>query len=306
MRITSFSSFIGLVSLTVAPVTAWAEHPISLWLRAPGLYGQAGSEPAKLNPKTVDLDTLPQTEGARGDVQYGGNAYYRGVALADVVQKYEPPMGADLALLHFHNGMVVPLPFREARTMARLAPLIAVSRKSREDAPYVAEFPPVNKSVEGYADIRQVSFAGNKLVVSDRWHPDLKEGASANFSPWTSTGSLTGIEFVEGSAYYRQFVPSPEHRPGLIVFQQTCQFCHGVRKVGASYGWDYASPLPLHTYRSDANKLYMHIAFRVEYKQTWQMMPALKHVTEAEAGLLWQWMRAVSSAPLTRYSPTKY
>ncbi len=67
-----------------------------------------------------------------------------------------------------------------------------------------------------------------------------------------------------------------------------------------------ASPLPLHTYRSDANKLYMHIAFRVEYKQTWQMMPALKHVTEAEAGLLWQWMRAASSAPLTRYSPTKY
>ena len=30
------------------------------------------------------------------------------------------------------------------------------------------------------------------------------------------------------------------------------------------------------------------------------------NVTEAEAGLLWQWMRAVSTAPLTRYTPTKY
>ena len=29
-------------------------------------------------------------------------------------------------------------------------------------------------------------------------------------------------------------------------------------------------------------------------------------VASAVAGLLWQWMRAVSSAPLTRYSPTKY
>ncbi len=286
--------------------SAVAGHPINVWLRGAGSYGQPGQEPPKLNPQTLDLDTLPQTEGQRSDVQYGSSAYYRGVALSDLIQKYGPPMGADLVLLHFHNGMIVPLPFREGRAMARLSPLIALLRKSKADAPYVADFPPVNKSVEGFADIRQVAFAGNKLVVGDRWHPDLKEGASANFSPWTTTGSLVGVEFVEGSAYYRQFVPTAELRPGFAVFQQTCQFCHGVRKVGASYGWDYATPLPLHTYRSDPSKLYLHIAFRVEYKQTWQMMPALKHVTEAEAGLLWQWMRAVSTAPLTRYTPTKY
>ena len=219
----------------------------------PGALRTSWLRACQADPKTVDLDTLPQTEGARADVQYGSNAFYRGVALADVIQKYAPPMGADLALCTFTTAWSCRC--RSAkRGRWRLAPLIAVSRKSREDAPYVAEFPPVNKSVDGYADIRQVSFAGNKLVVSDRWHPDLKEGASANFSPWTSTGSLTGIEFVEGSAYYRQFVPSPEHRPGLIVFQQTCQFCHGVRKVGASYGWDYASPAAAHTYRSDPSK----------------------------------------------------
>lgn len=296
----------GLAAVLGAPTPAWAEHPLPLWTRAPGLYGQTTPDPAKLNPKTIDLDTLPQQEGQRADVQYGSSAYYRGVALADLIQKYEPPSGADTVLLHFHNGMVVPLPFREGRAMSRLNPLIALAHKSRPEAAYSAEFPPVSKSVEGYADIRQVSFRDNKLVVSDRYHPDLKEGASANFTPWTTTGSLTGIEFVEASAYYRQFVPSAELRPGFALFQQNCQFCHGVRKVGASYGWDYATPLPLHTYRSDATKLYMHIAFRVEYKQTWQMMPALKHVTEAEAGLLWQWMRAVSTAPITRYTPTKY
>lgn len=306
MRITEFLPAIGLFGLLAAPALAWADHPVTLWTRAPGQYGQTGAEPAKLNPKTIDLDSLPQQEGQRSDVQYGSPAYYRGVALADLIQKYEPPLGADTVLLHFHNGMLVPLPFRESRSMTRLAPFIAVARKTRVDAPYVAEFPPINKSVEGYADIRQVSFAGNKLVVSDRNHPDLKEGGSENFTPFSTTGSLTGIEFVEGSAYDRQFVPSAEQRPGFAVYHQTCQFCHGVRKVGASYGWDYATPLPLHTYRSDASKLYLHIAFRVEYKQTWQMMPALRHVTEAEAGLLWQWMRAVSTAPLSRYTPTKY
>lgn len=305
MRVTHYSSFLAAASTLALAAHAEAAQPVQLWVRAPGVYGKKEQDPAKQNPQTVDLESLPQKQEQRTDVQYGTSAYYRGVALSDIWAKYTPPNGTDLALLHFHNGVVIPLPFRDAATMKRVAPFVALSRSTTAEGPYRTELPPVNKSVEGYADIRQVAFSGNKIVVADGWHPEMTEPALANFSPWRLTGSLTGIEFVEGTAYYRQFVPSADVRPGFEVFRQNCQFCHGVNKVGARFGWDYATPLPLHTYRSTEQKLYMHIAYRVEYKATWQQMPALKHISQAEAGLLWQWMRAVSSAPMTRYTPTR-
>ncbi|MBL9004473.1 MAG: cytochrome c [Myxococcales bacterium] len=305
MRITNGSSFFIAASTLALTAHAEAAQPVQLWVRAAGVYGKKEQDPAKQSPQTVDLESLPQKQEQRTDVQYGSSAYYRGVALSDIWAKYTPPKGTDLALLHFHNGVVIPLPFRDAATMKRVAPFVALSRSTTAEGPYRTELPPVNKSVEGYADVRQVAFSGNKIVVADGWHPEMTEAALANFSPWRLAGSLTGIEFVEGTAYYRQFVPSADVRPGFEVFRQNCQFCHGVNKVGAHFGWDYATPLPLHTYRSTEQKLYMHIAYRVEYKATWQQMPALKHVSQAEAGLLWQWMRAVSSAPMTRYTPTR-
>lgn len=304
MRVTHFLSVVTAASTLGLTLPAEAAHPIQLWSRAPGVYGTKGQDPAKVDVQTVDLDRLPQKTEQRDDVQYGSSAYYRGVALGDILSRYVAPPSTDLALLHFHNGVIIPLPFRDMKTMNRVAALIALSRSTKAEGPFNPALPPVNKSVEGFADVRQVAFEGNKIVVRDGWHPELSEAALANFTPWRLTGSLTGIEFVDGTAYYRQFVPTAEVRPGFEIFRHNCQFCHGVQKVGASFGWDYAMPLPLHTYRSTEQKLYMHIAYRVEYKATWQQMPALKHVSQAEAGLLWQWMRAVASAPMTRYTPT--
>jgi mono/diheme cytochrome c family protein len=188
--------------------------------------------------------------------------------------------------------------------MKRLDPFLALGTSATAQGPYKAEFPPISEQVEGYADIKKVVFSGNKLVVNDRWHPDLPAAAQENFTPWAMTDSLTGIEFAENSAYYRQFVPAVEARPGFEVFRQNCQYCHGVRKVGANFGWDYAQPIELHTYRSDPAKLYYHIHYRTEYKATWGRMPALKHVTEEQTSLLWNWMKSVSTAPITRYTPT--
>lgn len=286
---------------------AWAANPIEVWVRAPGSYAQGGEGPipAKASLKTIDLDKLPQQQGQRADAQYGSSAFYRGVALRDVIRAYVPPNGVDVALLHFTNGMIVPIPFRENRVMERLDPLIATGRSTTAQGPFAAEFPPINKQLEGYADIRQVTFIGNKLVVAERYHPEVGESAKESFSPWATTGSLTGIEFAENSAYYRQFRPDPAVMQGYEVFRGSCQFCHGVRKVGARYGWDFAQPLELHTYRSNPMSLYLHIRYRVEYKMTWQQMPALKHISEEEAGHLWRWMRAVSTAPINRYTPTR-
>lgn len=312
MKITaSTAQVLAATSLVTGLVTglvsgsAWAANPITVWVRTPGSYDQSGTAPPKTNPQTLDLDKLPQQQGQRPDAQYGSSGFYRGVALRDVIKAYAPPSGVDLALLHFRNGMIVPVPFRDNRIMTRLDLLIATGRGTSAQGPFVSDFPPISKQVEGFADIRQVTFTGNKVVAADRYHPDVGEPSKESFSPWATTDSLTGIEFVDNSAYYRQFVPDAAVRPGFDVFRGSCQFCHGIRKVGASYGWDYAQPLELHTYRSSPQSLYMHIRYRVEYKATWQQMPALKHITEEDAGHMWRWMRATSAVPIGRYTPMK-
>lgn len=278
---------------------------VDVWVRTPGSYGTPGAEPAKTNLRKLEIGALAQQQITRSDVQYDGQeALYRGVALRDIIAQYRPPAETDLLLLHCRNGMIVPLPFRDARTMDRLDPFVALAMRSTPQAPLSSAFPPVSRHIEGYADIRQVTFADNKLVVKDRFHPDVPIAAQEQFTPWARIDSLVGIEFAEEAAYYRQFIPSADVRSGAALFRESCQFCHGVHKVGARYGWDYAQPLELHTYRSDASKLYYHIRYRVEYRATWQQMPALKHVSEKDAGLLWDWMRAVSTAPINRYSPT--
>lgn len=287
---------------TAAP--AAAQTNIEVWVRTAGSYGTGSVEPAKTAPKTVSIDKLPQKQLQRSDAQYGKTAYYRGVLLRDVIAQYNPPANIDLLLLRFRNGMIVPLPFRDDKTVSRLEPMIALSMSASAEGPYSSDFPPITSQTEGYADLRQVAFSGNKVVVKDRYHPEVAEVAQATFSPWSLPDSLVGIEFVESAAYYRQFLPNPEVRAGLELFRGSCQFCHGVRKVGARFGWDYAQPIELHTYHSDPARLYYHIRYRVEYKATWSQMPALKHITEEQAGLIWQWMRSVSTAPITRYTPT--
>lgn len=279
---------------------------VLVWVRGAGTFGTEGAEPAKINPQTINLSALAKPQGSRNDIQYGGQgAFYRGVALREIISQYKVPNGTDLLLMHFRNGMIVPLPFRDEKTMSRLDPIVAVEMSKVAPGPYSAEFPPLSKHVEGYADIRQVTFLGNKLVVNERYHPDVPSPAQEQFTPWAMVDSLVGIEFAEDAAYYRQFVPTADARKGADLYRQSCQFCHGVHHVGARFGWDYAQPLELHTYRSDASKLYYHIRYKVEYRATFQQMPALKHITEEDAGVLWNWMRAVSTAPITRYTPTR-
>lgn len=290
-----------LVASAAAPASA--ENAVAVWVRTPGSYGSGNAEPPKTGARKIELDKLPQRSAQRSDPQYDKTAYYRGVLLSDVIAQYAPPAQVDLALLRFRNGMIVPLPFRDEPAMRRLDPMIAVGISASPQGPFSPAFPPLNKQVEGYTDIRQVNFTGNKLVVKEPWHPYVPEAAQGTFSPWTLADSLSDIEFVDSAAYYRQFLPSAEVRPGFEQFRGSCQYCHGVRGVGARFGWDYARPIELHTYRSDPGRLYYHIHYRVEYKASWSQMPALKHITEEQAGQIWRWMKAVSTNPINQYSP---
>lgn len=297
-----FTTVIVFLLAGAAPCAAVTN--LEVWVRTAGTYGTGSIEPPKTAPKILVLDKLPQQKGQRNDAQYGNPAYYRGVLLRDVIAQYAPQPQLDLMLLRFRNGMIVPLPFREDKAMNRLDPMIALGISTTPEGPYSADFPPITSQTEGYADVRRVAFSGNKLVVKDRWHPDVPESAQGGFTPWALPDSLIGVEFAESAAYYRQFLPSAEVRPGMELFRGSCQYCHGVRKVGATFGWDYAQPIEVHSYRSDPARLYYHIRYRVEYKATWNQMPALKHITEEQAGTIWLWLKNVSTSPITRYTPT--
>ena len=149
MKITaSTAKVLAATSLLVSGLvsgSAWAANPVTVWVRTPGSYDQSGTSPPKTNPQTLDLDKLPQQQGQRQDAQYGSSAFYRGVALRDVIKAYAPPRGVDLALLHFRNGMIVPVAFRDNRVMTRLDLLIATGRSTTAQGPFVSDFPPISR-----------------------------------------------------------------------------------------------------------------------------------------------------------------
>jgi len=254
----------------------------------------------------IDLGSLPHTEGRRFDAQYGKHLWFEGVPLSALIGRLKPPGSVDLALLHFANGMVVPLSLKDQHALDQLDPFIALRMRSSPKGPYAKEFPPVMKRASDYADVPATRFSGNKLVVARLWHPALGEKVQGDFSPWALADSLVAVEFVEAAPYYKQFDvdASAEARAGLDLFQKSCQFCHGARKVGAKFGWDFVEPSPLYTYRKGEKRLYYHVHFRrYDAIQRGQNMPALKSMTEADAGNLWQWLKAIGTQPMPAYAP---
>jgi mono/diheme cytochrome c family protein len=301
----------ALVGMT-ATVLAWSATAraaedgviVESWVRPPG--DAAALETAVFPRTKVDLGPLERTEGRRFDAQYGGYGWFEGFSLSALITRLHPPASVDLALLHFANGMVIPLPLGDRQMMDQLDPFLAVRMRSSAKGPYGTAFPPLVKRAGDYADARTTQFAGNKLVVARLWHPAIREKAQADFSPWALVDSLVAIEFVASAPYYKQFDvdSSPEVRAGLELYRTSCQFCHGARKVGAKFGWDFVEPTPLYTYRQSEKRLYYHVHFRrYDAVARGQSMPALRSMTEGDAANLWQWLKAIGTRPMPAYSP---
>ena len=279
---------------------------LEVWLRPANLPAvEASRRPTAAGAvKKLDLDAIGLSEVEQPDVQYEGTFHFKAVPLKKILDKAAPPESVDLALLHFANGMVVPLPFRDEALMERLRPVVARAIRIEPAKPWsVGKFPEIAKKVQGYVDVRPIRFGANKLVVADRLHPDVPEAARTTFSPWIHVDTLVGIELVQAAAYYRQFDVSPAAAVGLKIFKESCQFCHGVRRVGASYGADAVEPLPMYSERKAGN-LFFHIRYRTENAPSrGLMMPALKHISEADATQLWQWLKALDEKSLVDYKP---
>lgn len=271
---------------------------IETWTRSLGAGGDDATE--KLTP--ISLAEFPLQSFERLDPQYGKKLTFRGFPLQALLDKARPPSTTDLALLHFANGMTIPLPFRDAVAMKRLDPMVARTLFSGDKA---QPLPPVTRKAREYVDIPALQFEGNKIVVAEDWHPMLAPEAKG-WSPWRQADTLVAIEFVIATPYYAQFDvgSSDDAHAGFELFKQNCQFCHGARKVGAKYGWDFVEPVPIFQWKGSPHRLYLHIAFRrLDAPERNQMMPALKHMTEADAGKLWLWLEALGTKPLRPYTP---
>ena len=307
------SAFIvfALVAATPLVAHAAADKPaatppsaVEVWARGPGPL--QGDQAPRARSKRVDLDSLRLVETKRPDAQYGGAPRaMRGISLASVIDAAAPDASVDLAILHFANGMAVPVPFRDAAVMKRLDPFIARGMETRAGGPVqVGVFPEIRRK-GATEDPRPIVFAGNKVVVAALWHPAVLDSVQPGFSPWRHADTLTGIELVDARSYYRQFeVGGGEFvRRGLTVFQQSCQFCHGVRKVGAKFGWDFVDPTPIWSYHRPPKSLFLHVAYKpLDAAERGLMMPAMSFMSQEDAALLWRWLKAVATDPLPPYT----
>jgi hypothetical protein len=293
----------GATSPASAPPPAAAPSLVETWVRASGPV--TGDQPPRQAVATLNLDALPLVEVERVDIQYEGLRAFRGIAVKTVIDRLAPDASLDLAILHFANGMAIPLPFRDAAVMKRLDPFIARAMETYRKGPIKTDFFLDVPKKGAMADARPIVFHGNKVVVSERWHPAVAPGAQPAFSPWAHADTLVAIELAASGPYYRQFDVGgglPVQR-GLAVFEETCQFCHGARKVGAKFGWDFVDPTPIYTYQKASRNLFYHVAYKpLDAAQKGLMMPALKFMTETDAAALWQWMKAVATNPMPPYA----
>lgn len=263
---------------------------IEIWVRPSGN--------ATRQKVTVDLAAKPRLEVTREDLQYdGAKAKYRGVPLRALIETIDHPGRSDLALLHYNNGMIVPLPLDDWEVLKKLDPFVATELQVNDL--WISAFPMVTKKGADERDARPLKFRFNKVVVGPLTHPHTTKQAQADgFSPFFYGDSLTGIELVRAENWYRQFdVGTTEQaKHGFEVFKSHCQFCHSIREVGGHYGIDFLMPNPI-VDRLNLHKLFLHVRYRDRNApETGQMMPFFKDVSKEDAVALHEWLKAVTSA----------
>jgi hypothetical protein len=274
-----------------------AGRTIELWTRAPGNYAR-GADPGREKLKQLDLDQQTLTSVKKKDVQYGETRSFKGLSLASVLASYDPPATLDMVILHFANGVLIPLP----RSEAEQSPGLFIARYTRNSKKaWTSLFPPVAKEdpTFRYKDPNPVTFSGNKLVSTTQRHPDV---TSKVFSPWLLAGSLTGIEFANRDAYYGQF-SAKNNEGGLKVWTARCQFCHGVNKVGADFGWDFVDPVPVWKLK---NAEHVYNKLKYPYHDALErglQMPTQTDVSQAEVGSLWGWIEKLGKEGTKPYQP---
>lgn len=286
----SFSLLLVPAVVQAAPAEPPVGQIVKLWVRPSG--------DAERKYVQVDLSAKPKIEVTREDLQYPGEKLkYRGVHLRSLLEAMERNGRSDLVLLHFANGMAVPLPIDDLEVLKTIDPFVATELQVNNL--WISAFPMVIKQGAEGRDVRPLKFGRNKVVVATKAHPHTAKAAQADgFSPFFYCDSLIGIEFVRSAEWYKQFdlARTDGEKAGFAVFKSHCQFCHSVREVGGRYGIDFLKPNPV-VERIGVQGLYLHVRYRDrDAPEKGQMMPFFKDVTKDDVTALHAWLTLVTGA----------
>lgn len=287
---------------TSNPPKSSGKYYIDIWTRQKGDHFAA--KVPRQGAIAVEMNGMTFNEVTHHDIQYNKELTFRGLPLSDVVRLYKPWVrGMDLVILHFKNGMVLPVGRDDLLKKGEI--FLALEFKNAAGQ-WVTEFPKAQVPGTAPEEKQFITFAGNKLVASRKWLQAMEqEGKHQQFNPWRHFDSLVGLEIVDPAAYYNQFRLAGDKKDsyfGRLVYIDRCQFCHAVGGVGARYGTDFLKPQPV-SKRQNAAALFAHVSSHETKKDTKIRMPHQPDFTEKEARDLWQWLDAAGRGALSSYEP---
>lgn len=291
---------------TLALADAGVCPDLNIWKRKAGNYTD-GAEVAKLQEASFKWNVVSSSAKVKKifDGQYQKEETYKVVRLLDILDLYKPTVaGSDLLLLHFQNGMIIPLPLDDT---TGFRDKIYVATAIKVEKSWTSEFPAVTRNDPVLRDPRPLRFCGNKLVVVKPLSFRLAEQnrTLSQFTPWRHVDSLVGVELADKRAYYEQFNigKSAQASAGFQVFKNRCQFCHGVQRIGAELGWDYAGPIPAFEKRQP-DSLFLHVKYeKVEQFRLGTIMPSQPDMQKDEANSLWLWLKDAAQNKTKPYAP---
>jgi hypothetical protein len=287
----SLALWLALVA-SASGALAEPRTPIEMWLRKAG-----GPAEARVNLTTIDIAGLEFSEIDAYDLQYGKIVRVRGLHLRELMAVFKPiPETVDTMLLHFRGGMVVPVSIAKLRRNLEIFIAVAI----RDGKAWRTDFP--NAPGE---DKVEIAFQGNKLVVGAQWRQ-----SDNDFTPWRHVGSLKGVEFVEGAAYFAQWQPAsgPKELGGHLVYGQRCQFCHGISGIGATAGPDFVRIMNGFGL-APTKKPWRRLLEQVRDPRGFgpnqvHRMPDQADFKESEAKALVEWAEAVAGRTPSFYEPS--
>ena len=271
------------------------DETIDVWTRTSAKYWD-NREVRKSFRTSVNLNAKAAKAYALFDSQYRQKRFYKGYYLADLFEGLKRGENTDTMLLRFKNGMQIPIDLQNLQRN-RTSLFLALSIKN-SSGKWQRRFPKLRKPNILLKDPRPLQFMLNKVVVDD---PKKVLNTSIRINPFRFADSLEAVEFIDDDAFMSQYYVKGFQR-GQEVYGARCRFCHSVRGVGGSYGWDFVDPLPIYKKRGPQS-LSLHVRYQKNAALEHGLMMPQQEISDRETEDLWKWLKAVSTKRLPSYRP---
>jgi len=293
-----------------APALAQGES-VEVWTRRAGNHS-LGAPLKKVAPRTIVLKNLKKTTRKGIDVQLGVEKKYRGVTLRYLLRRSGHRTG-DAVILYFKNGLMIPVPRAALKDLdIFVATDVRTKKRKKRRAKWSSNFGTVDKPGSVSVDPRPVTFGANKIVVQTPRLPGLIDPSGESFSPWRFADTLVGIEVINQDAWDHQFTAAQAKKEriaklvvdGKRIYLKACQYCHGARDVGSTYGWDFMVPLPMYSLKKPRD-LYEHVTVEpYQRNERGLMMPTHGNLSKRDVAAVWAWNKMLAKTEeLNDYQP---